>query len=321
MTPLDCRFIWMDGALVASAEATVPFLTAGLHYGIGVFEGIRSYQTAHGPAIFRLPEHMARLMGSARILGWADVPYSQASLTAAVVETVRANDMGDAYIRPLIYLGSGGWNLTLETGRPHVGIAAWQWPALLGEAATAKGVRAKVSSFTRLHPNANMTKAKIAGHYVNSVLAKEEAGRFGLDEAVMLDSDGYVAECTGANIFIVRSGRLLTPSTESILEGVTRATVMQMAADDGITVHETRLSRDQLYLADEVFLSGTAAEIVAIVELDGRRIGTGLAGPVTRRLQRRYDDAVRGHGPRKEWLTFVNGAPWPLTDLQSTAAL
>jgi branched-chain amino acid aminotransferase len=306
------QYLWMNGKLVAYQDATLHFLTPGLHYGIGVFEGIRCYATEQGPAVFRLPEHMQRLMGSAAVLGWRDLPFTVEVLTQGVKQVVAANGFADCYIRPVIYLAEGGWNLTIDGGKPHVGIAVWKWDAYLGKEALERGVRANTSSFTRHHVNATMTKAKICGNYVNSVLAKSESVRLGFDEAIMLDTQGYVAECTGENLFVVRGNALVTPPGAEVLEGITRDTVIALARDLGHTVVEQPVSRDQLYLADEVLVCGTAAEVIGLREIDFRRIGSGSSGPVTRRLQQAFTDLVRGrHRFSKEWLTHV-----PLTPAQ-----
>ena len=296
--------MWFNGKLVNPAEARVDFLTPGLHYGIGVFEGIRCYPTAGGPAIFRLDDHIARLLGSARTLGFRDLPWTHAQLTAACVATVHANGFDDCYIRPLIYLAEGGWNLTIDSGRPHCGIAVWEWKGYLGEEAAALGVRANVSSFTRHHPNVMMTKAKISGNYANSVLAKTESLRLGFDEAILLDTNGLVSECTGENIFLVKNGRLRTPPDANILDGITRNSLAALAEDLEFPLSEGPISRDQLYMADEVFVCGTAAEVVGLREIDFRTIGTGRTGPVTRALQTAYHALVRGEHPRSDgWLT------------------
>lgn len=300
------HYIWMNGTLVETREATIPFLTAGLHYGIAVFEGIRAYGTARGPAVFRLHDHLQRFEMSCRILGFRELPYSIEELAEATRQTIRANGFEECYIRPLVWLADGGWNLTLDTGTPHVGIAVWRESVYLGHDARSQGLKANVSSFTRHHPGAVMTKAKISGNYVNSVLAKTDSHRQGFDEAILLDPEGYVAECTGANLFLVRGETLVTPSTESILEGVTRSTIFTLAADLGLHVREARVSRDHLYAADEVLVCGTAAEIIGVAEIDGRRIGTGKTGAITQRLQQAYADAVHGRHPRsEEWLDYV----------------
>jgi branched-chain amino acid aminotransferase len=306
---MNSRYVWMNGTIVETAKATVPFLTAGFHYGIGVFEGIRAYQTARGPAVFRLRDHLRRFDESARILGFRDLPYSADELTDATMETVRANGFGDCYIRPLLWLADGGWNLTLDSGKPHVGIAVWEQSVYLGQDAPTRGIRACVSSFVRHHPAAMMTKAKICGNYVNSYLAKTDAQRQGFDEAILLDPEGYVTECTGANVFLVRAGRLITPPSDAILEGVTRSTVFALAHDLGLESETGRVSRDHLYVADELFVCGTAAEIVGIADVDGRRVGAGRTGPVTTKLQQAYAEAVRGrHARSPEWLEYVTAA-------------
>ena len=300
------QYLWMNGRLVAYQDATLHFLSPGLHYGVGVFEGIRCYATDQGPAVFRLPEHMQRLMGSAAVLGWRELPYTIEVLTEAVKQVIAANEFADCYIRPVIYLADGGWNLTIDGGKPHVGIAVWKWDAYLGKDALERGVRANTSSFTRHHVNATMTKAKICGNYVNSVLAKSESMRLGFDEAIMLDTQGYVAECTGENLFVVRDNQFFTTPSAEVLEGITRDSVIALARDLGHAVVEQPISRDQLYLADEVLVCGTAAEVIGLREIDFRKIGSGASGPVTRRLQQAFSDLVRGrHRRSKEWLTPV----------------
>ena len=300
---MESQFVWMDGALVATDKATVPFLTAGFHYGIAVFEGIRAYATPRGPAVFRLRDHLRRFEDSARILGFLDLPYSIDDLARATRDTVRANGYDECYIRPLIWLGDGGWNLTLDTGKPLVGIAVWKESVYLGQHAPTRGLRAKVSSYPRHHPGATMTKAKISGNYVNSVMAKTEAQRLGFDEAILLDPEGYVTECTGANLFLVRGGKLVTPPVDAILEGITRSTVAALAEDLGIGVQESRLTRDHLYVADEAFVCGTAAEVVGISEIDHRKISGGVTGPITMQLRQAYADAVHGrHARSADWL-------------------
>ncbi len=307
------RFVWMDGTLVEGDRAVVPFLTAGLHYGAAVFEGIRCYETAEGPAVLRLAGHVERLLASARILGFRDLPYTAADLTAAAKETVAANGFGACYIRPVIYLADGGWNLTVDSGRARVGIAVWEWADYLGPAAREDGVRANVSSFTRHHPNVAMTKAKIAGNYASSILAKTESLRLGFDEAIMLDPQGYAAECTGENLFVVRGGRIATPPDAAVLEGLTREMLIDLARDAGYPVGERPVSRDQLYAADEVFVCGTAAEVVGLREIDFRTIGAGRTGPVTRALQAAFEAVTRGRHPRSaDWMEPVgSGAREP----------
>jgi branched-chain amino acid aminotransferase len=300
------NYIWLNGGLRDQHAAQVPFLTAGLHYGIGVFEGIRCYQTDHGPAVFRLKEHMRRLEQSAQVLGWHELPYSVDELCDAVLEVVAANGFGNCYVRPLVYLAEGGWNLCIDNGVPHVGIAAWKWEAYLGHEALERGVRANTSSFTRHHANVTMTKAKICGNYVNSVLAKTESVRLGFDEAIMLDPQGYVAECTGENLFVVRKSAIHTTPAAGILEGITRDSIIALAKDLGYGVLEQPISRDQLYFADEVFVSGTAAEVIGLREIDFRKIGAGETGHVTQRLQRAFTKAVQGkHKFSARWLDYV----------------
>jgi branched-chain amino acid aminotransferase len=306
----QANYIWLNGEMRDQHAATVPFLTAGLHYGIGVFEGIRCYQTDDGPAVFRLKEHMRRLEQSAAVLGWRELPYTVDELSDAVLQVVAANGFGNCYIRPLVYLAEGGWNLCIDNGVPHVGIAAWKWEAYLGQEALERGVRANTSSFTRHHANVTMTKAKICGNYVNSVLAKTESVRLGFDEAIMLDPQGYVAECTGENLFVVRKGAISTTPAAGVLEGITRDSLIALARDLGYSVTEQPISRDQLYFADEVFVSGTAAEVIGLREIDFRRIGAGESGPVTQRLQRTFTKAVRGkHKFSSRWLDYVKRRP------------
>lgn len=306
---MESKWIWKDGDFVRYEDATLHFLTPGLHYGIGVFEGIRCYETKSGPAVFRLAEHIRRFRLSAKALGFDALPYSEEELVEATKETVARNGFSECYIRPMLWLDGGGWNLNLDGGRPAIGIAAWEWKNYLGEAALEKGVRANVSSYTRHHPNVSMTKAKISGNYANSFLAKTESVRLGFDEAIMLDPEGYVAECTGANLFVVKDGRIVTTPSAPILEGITRDTLVTLALEAGYEVVERTLSRDQLYMADEVFVCGTAAECVALREIDFRTIGAGVAGPVTRELQKAYHAAVRGEHPKaKEWCSPVRDA-------------
>jgi branched-chain amino acid aminotransferase len=306
---MQSKFIWMNGELVEFEKATIHFLTPALHYGVGVFEGIRCYATADGPAVFRLREHTRRLVNSAKILGFREFPYTAEELAEAVRLTVSVNGYEECYIRPLVYLTDGGWNLTVDAGRAGVGIAVWEWNNYLGEEALERGIRANITSFTRHHPNVMMTKAKITGNYANSVLAKTESVRLGFDEAIMLDPQGYVAECTGENLFLVREGKIYTPPTAPVLEGITRDAVVTLAGDLGYAVSEGPVSRDQLYIADEVFVCGTAAECVALREIDFRTIGDGRMGPVTKAVQGAFQAAIRGRHPRSaEWLDFVNTA-------------
>lgn len=300
------RLTWMNGRLVEQEEARVPFLTAGLHYGMGVFEGIRCYDTPAGPAVFRLREHIERLDASARILGFLDPPYSVSELVAAVKQTIEANGLRACYVRPLIYLAEGGMDLCIDSGRPHVGIAAWPWRDYHGAGTGQQGIRINVSSWTRHHGNVMPTKAKAAGNYVNSFLAKTESVRLGFDDAVLLDTQGYVAECTGENIFLVRRGVLITPPSAAVLEGITRDSVIALARDAGLEVREQLFPRDWLYDADEVFVCGTAAEVVGVREVDVRPVGGGTPGGITRQLQEAYRDVVTGRHPRSaEWLDYL----------------
>lgn len=303
---MESKFIWKDGELVEFEKANVHMLTAALHYGAAVFEGIRAYKTDKGPAVFRLSEHADRLLESAEIFGFRDLPYTVDRVVQAIKETVKANGFDECYIRPLLYLTGGAWNLNVDAGKPALMIAVWQWSNYLGEEALAKGIRANISSFTRHHPNVSMTKAKIAGNYVNSILAKTESVRLGFEEAIMLDPEGYIAECTGENLFVVRRGKLVTPSTAPVLEGITRHTIHTIAKDLGYDVLEQPISRDQLYAADEVFVCGTAAEVIGLSEIDFRRIGDGRTGPVTRAIQECYHDAIRGKVEKYEgWCYYV----------------
>lgn len=297
--------IWYDGKLVPWREATTHVLTHTLHYGMGVFEGVRAYETAHGPAIFRLEEHTDRLLRSAHILGMK-LPYDKAALMEAQIETVRRNGLRSGYIRPMAFYGAEAMGISAKMLTTHVIVAAWPWGAYLGQEALEKGIRVKTSSFARHHVNITMCKAKANGNYMNSILAHREAEHDGYDEALLLDVDGFVAEGSGENIFIVRRGRLYTPDLTSALEGITRDTIIQLAAEVGIEVIEKRITRDEVYSADEAFFTGTAAEVTPIRELDNRAIGAGRRGPVTERLQAMYFDCVRGCAERHAgWLTYV----------------
>lgn len=300
--------IWMNGKLVPYEEATVHFLTPAMHYGLAVFEGIRCYSTAKGPAVFRLRDHLQRFLNSIKIFGVKRIPYDLETLRQAVHETIRANAFESCYIRPLMYMAEGGLGLNLDNLVPAVGIAVWDWGTFLGEEGLEKGVRAIVSSFTRHHPNVSMTKAKISGNYVNSVLANTLASRGGFDEAIMLDPEGFVAECTGENLFLVRDNVIYTPPRATVLEGITRDAIMTIAKDSGYRVIEEPISRDQLYCADEVFVTGTAAECVGVREIDYRKVGEGRMGPVTSELQGLFFQTVNGKGDRSpEWLDYVQG--------------
>lgn len=300
------ELIWMDGKFVPWDEARVHVLTHTLHYGLGVFEGIRCYQCHDGrSAIFRLEEHTERLLNSAHILG-ITVPFSAREINAACVETVRVNRLKACYIRPLVFLGEGEMGLAASGNPVHVSIAVWPWGSYLGDEGVRNGIRVKTSSFQRFHVNTLMTKAKVVGHYVNSILASVEVRKSGYDEAMLLDPDGFVSECSGENLFIVRRGRVKTPPLTSVLPGITRATVMDLINERGLDLVEERFTRDEVYIADEAFLTGTAAEVTPIRELDDRRIGDGKPGDVTQDLQTAYAQITRGEiESREEWLTFI----------------
>jgi branched-chain amino acid aminotransferase len=302
----DPKYIWMNGKLVETEKATIPFLNTTLHYGAGVFEGIRCYSTAKGPAVFRLKDHMDRLINSARILGFREFPYTSEELCQATRDTIKANGYSSCYIRPLIYHSSQFPTLNLDGGVAAVGIAVWEMGAYLGEEKIANGMRANISSFTRHHPNVSMTKAKVTGNYANSILAKTESIRLGFDEAIMLDPQGYVAECTGENIFLIRKGAVYSPITADTLEGITRDSLITLIKELGYAVSETMIGRDQLYIADEVFACGTAAELTPVSEIDHRTIGNGKMGPITRKIQEAFHAVVRGeHLHSAEWLDYV----------------
>jgi len=297
--------IWMDGELVPWREAQVHVLTHSLHYGMGVFEGVRAYKTDKGAAIFRLQEHTRRLFGSAHIM-MMPVPWDQETINAAQITAVRENRLESAYIRPLFFYGAEGMGLRADNLRVHAMVAAWDWGSYLGADNMEKGIRIRTSSYTRHHVNITMCKAKATGNYINSMLALSEALQTGYDEAMLLDDHGFVAEGSGENIFIVRDGVLYTPDTSSALEGITRDTIMELAADSGLTVREKRISRDEVYLADEAFFTGSAAEVTPIREVDNRIIGNGSRGPVTEQLQSLYFDVVHGRVEKySDWLTVV----------------
>lgn len=297
--------IWMDGKFVAWADAQVHVLTHSLHYGLAAFEGIRCYKGKGGSAVFRLPEHVDRLFESAHI-AMMEMPYDKKQLFDAIVETVRVNRLEACYIRPLVYIGYGAMGLYPGENPIKVCIAAWKWGTYLGDEALTKGIRARVSSFTRHHVNVSMTRGKISGYYVNSILAKREVKADGYDEAIMLDPEGYVAEGTGENVFIVRHGALKTTPLTSILEGITRNSIIQLAKERNIPVIEERFTRDEMYVADEVFVTGTAAELTPVTEIDRRRIGTGRPGPITQALQKTFFEIVGGtDSAHRHWLTAV----------------
>ena len=297
--------IWLDGALVPWDEATVHVLTHTLHYGLGVFEGIRCYQGHDGrSAIFRLREHIDRLLGSAHVLDMA-MPYGRDTLMGACLDTVRANGLRECYLRPIAFLGDGEMGLSARPAT-RVAVAAWPWGSYLGDEGLKHGVRLKTSSFARFHPNTLLTKAKAVGHYVNSILAAREARIGGYDEALLLDVDGYVSEASGENIFIVGDGVVKTTALPTVLAGITRNTVLKLCADLGIPTREERFTRDEIYLADEAFFTGTAAEVTPIRELDDRRIGDGRPGPVTTRLQELFFAVVHGREARyAHWLAQI----------------
>lgn len=295
----------MDGKFVPWGEANVHILTHSLHYGLAAFEGIRCYKGKQGSAIFRLQEHVDRLFESAHIAMMA-IPYDKKQVTEAIIETVRVNKLDSCYIRPLVYIGYGMMGVHPGDNPIRLAIAAWRWGAYLGEEALTHGMRACVSSFTRHHVNVSMTRGKISGYYVNSILAKREAKANGYDEAILLDPDGYVAEGTGENVFIVRRGQLITTPLTSILEGITRSSLMQLARERNLQVVEERFTRDAMYVAEEAFVTGTAAEVTPIREIDGRRIGTGKPGPITTSLQQAFFAIVRGEdSAHSNWLTPV----------------
>jgi branched-chain amino acid aminotransferase len=298
--------IWHNGELVAWEDAKVHVLTHGLHYGTGVFEGERAYDTAHGPAIFRNEDHLKRLFKSAELY-YMPIPYSLEELRQATHELVAANELRQCYIRPIAYRGYGQMGLNPLDAPVEVSIAAWPWGAYLGEESKLQGIRAKVSSWRRISSDSLIPHAKASGQYLNSVLAKIESVKAGYQEAILLDSQGFVSEGSGENVYVVSGGVLLTPpQTAGILDGISRASILQIARDLGIEVVERNLARAELYLADEVFLSGTAAELVPVREIDDHRIGEGHAGPVTRRLQQMFDDALYGRDPRyMHWLDIV----------------
>jgi branched-chain amino acid aminotransferase len=297
--------IWMDGKLVNWADANVHILTHTLHYGLGVFEGIRCYKASKGSAVFRLQEHIDRLFDSSRILQ-VEIPYTPGEISKAIIETVKVNKLHECYIRPIVYIGDGVMGIYPMDNPIKVAIAVWPWGAYLGEEGIKNGIRVKISSFTRHHVNVTMTKSKTCGNYVNSLLAKKEAISCGYDEALLLDTHGYVSEGSGQNIFIVRKGVLKTAPLPSVLEGITRNSVIEMAHNEGIKVIEENFTRDELYISDEAFLTGTASEITPIREVDGRITGKGKPGPVTKKLQDLFFKIVSGrNNAYKLWLTYI----------------
>jgi branched-chain amino acid aminotransferase len=297
--------IWKDGKLVDWRDANLHMLTHSLHYGMAVFEGVRAYKTIDGTAIFRLREHTQRLYNSAKIFQMA-IPFDMETLIEAQKEVVRANQLESCYLRPLVWIGSEKMGVSARGNTIHVGIAAWPWGAYLGEEGLKRGIRVKTSSFTRHHVNVSMVRAKASGYYINSILANQEVTAEGYDEALLLDTDGYVSEGAGENVFLIRNGKIYTPDLASCLDGITRDAVLTMARDLGIDVIEKRITRDELYCADEAFFTGTAAEITPIRELDSRQIGIGSRGPVTEKLQSLFFDVVGGKAPQyQHWLTRV----------------
>jgi branched-chain amino acid aminotransferase len=299
--------IWLDGEMVPWREAKTHVLTHTLHYGLGCFEGVRAYNTANGPAIFRLDEHTNRLFNSAHILN-LKMPFSKDEIKEAQCAAVRENNLDEAYLRPMVFLGSEGMGLRADNLKVHVMVAAWSWPSYMSPEAKEKGIKVRTSSYTRHHVNITMCKAKANGNYMNSMLALNEAISSGCDEALLLDNEGYVAEGSGENIFIIRNGVLHTPELTSCLEGITRQTILDFAQELNLTVKERRITRDEVYIAEEAFFTGTAAEVLPVRELDGRVIGAGKRGPITEKFQTMYFDAVKGRtAERNSWLTLVKG--------------
>lgn len=297
--------IWMDGQFVDWRDANIHVLTHTLHYGMGVFEGVRCYETTSGSAIFRLKDHTQRLLNSAKIFQMK-LGYSKEELMQAQLETVRRNKLKSCYIRPIVWIGSERMGIATNDNKIHIAIAAWPWGAYLGEEGLAKGIRVKTSSFTRHHVNVSMVRAKASGYYINSILAHQEVCGMGYDEALLLDTEGYVSEGAGENLFIVKSGRLYTPDLASCLDGITRDSVMTIAKDFGVEIIEKRITRDEIYCADEAFFTGTAAEVTPIRELDDRTIGEGRRGPITETIQACFFDAVSGKAPKyQSWLSPI----------------
>ena len=298
--------IWVDGEMVPWREAKIHVLTHTLHYGLGVFEGVRAYKTPdRGTCIFRLQEHTDRLFRSAHILGM-DMPFDKETLNKAQKDVVRENGLVEGYLRPMCFYGSEGMGLRADNLKTHVMVAAWEWPSYMDPEAHERGIKVRTSSFTRHHVNISMCKAKANGNYINSMLALKEALESGAEEALLLDNEGYVAEGSGENVFIIRNDTIYTPELTSCLEGITRDAVFTLAAELGYQIREKRITRDEVYVADEAFFTGTAAEVVPIRELDGRTIGSGVRGPLTEKLQSMYFDSVRGNrSQNSEWLEPV----------------
>jgi branched-chain amino acid aminotransferase len=298
-------WIWYDGKLVPWREANTHVLTHSLHYGLSIFEGVRAYNTVDGPAVFRLREHTERLFNSARVY-MMNIPFTQEQINDAHREVIRANKLDSGYLRPVVFYGSEKLGVSPKGNQVHVAIAAWPWGAYLGEEGLKRGIRVKTSSYQRHHINVSMVRTKTGGNYVNSILANMEAINNGYDEALLLDTQGFVAEGAGENLFIVRDGKVFEPNMVSGLIGITRRTVIDLAAELGYTVTQMPMTRDDVYLADEAFFTGTAAEVTPIRELDGRAIGAGSRGPVTEKIQSMFFDAVNGRVPKfKHWLTPV----------------
>lgn len=300
----DCDgVIWFDGEMVEWREAKVHVLTHTLHYGMGVFEGVRAYEAEQGTAIFRLENHTDRLFNSAKILN-ISIPFSKDELNEAQRAAVRENNLKSAYLRPMVFYGSEGMGLRADNLKAHVIVAAWEWGAYMGEENLTRGIKVATSSFTRHHVNITMTKAKSNGSYMNSMLALQEAISHGCDEALLLDVDGYVSEGSGENFFMITDSIIYTPELTSALDGITRKTIMQLAKEEGYEVREKRITRDEVYVSDEAFFTGTAAEVTPIRELDNRPIGEGSRGPITGLLQAKYFDVVHGRSDKHlEWLT------------------
>ena len=297
--------IWMDGEMIPWRDATTHVLTHTLHYGMGVFEGVRAYRAEGGTAIFRLREHTQRLFHSAHILRMK-IPFDQQTLIDAQVDSIRQNKLEAGYLRPMAFYGSEGMGIRADNLKVHVIVASWEWGTYLGEESLRSGIRVRVSSYTRHHVNVAMCRAKANGHYINSMLALQEAIDTGYDEALLLDTNGFVMEGSGENLFIVRDNVIYTPDLTSALDGITRNTVMKIIADEGLELVEKRITRDEVYICDEAFFTGTAAEVTPVRELDNRQIGSGARGPVTERIQSRFFDAVHGRIPEYEdWLTYV----------------
>lgn len=299
-------FIWYNGKMVQWHEAQTHVLTHTLHYGLGVFEGLRAYPTSKGPAIFRLQDHTRRLFNSAKITG-VRLPFTPEQINQAHIEVIKANKLASCYLRPMAFYGSNKLGVAPDLKDVNVIVAAWPWGAYLGEEGIQYGIRVQVSSFTRHHPNITMIKAKANGNYMNSIMANSEAIRNGYDEAILLDSQGFVAEGSGENVFIIVDGKIYTPSLDAALDGITRRSIITIAADMNVPVVEKHITRDELYTADEVFFTGTAAEVTPIREVDGRTIGIGSRGPITTEIQQRYFNIVHGKNAKYEsWLTYID---------------